>query len=400
LVTSKNILYFIPGLTRSYGGIFQYTFTILQMLKDMDRVKIYVFSEQVLPELDQLSSECDNIYRIPINECLDQGLAFQVNRVKRKLNEVIFGTDGSKGFKLNFAVNKAIRKYNIDLVHTPFELMPIQKDVPVLATIHDLQERHFPEYFNAAELAKRAMIKQDIANRSAGIVCSFEHVKKDIVGILGASEENVHVCLPSMEGLWFKDYKGTDLKPMNFAKPFILYPAATWKHKNHVCLLKAVARSMEEHAQDFKLICTGALTPYYKEIQSLMLELELGDDQVEFRGVVSEEELFSLYMHCQAVVVPTKYEAGSFPLIESIFLERPVICSDVTSLPETIGDTRFTFDPDDVQALADLIHVLMTDADYLKAAVENSKSMQERLRAPGTAEKIKEIYFNLSCWAD
>jgi glycosyltransferase involved in cell wall biosynthesis len=79
------------------------------------------------------------------------------------------------------------------------------------------------------------------------------------------------------------------------------------------------------------------------------------------------------------VVIPTLYEAGSFPLLEAMSLQAPVICSSVTSLPETIGDTRFVFDPLDIEKMASLIIELLDDSELRATNIVNGKQRIKKL---------------------
>ncbi len=102
--------------------------------------------------------------------------------------------------------------------------------------------------------------------------------------------------------------------------------------------------------------------------------------KIHFVGTVPETKLTWLYKNCSLVVIPTLYEAGSFPLLEAMVLGVPVICSAVTSLPETIGDERFLFNPHDVKEIADII-LRMLASDKLKAdSIENGFSAIQRLK--------------------
>jgi len=97
------------------------------------------------------------------------------------------------------------------------------------------------------------------------------------------------------------------------------------------------------------------------------------NEQVSFLGFVSIAELYSLYIYSDLVVIPTLYEAGSFPLIEAMSLKKPVICSNVTSLPETIGDNRFVFNPDNEIEMAKMILDMLENKELRSLNIENSK---------------------------
>ena len=60
------------------------------------------------------------------------------------------------------------------------------------------------------------------------------------------------------------------------------------------------------------------------------------------------------------MIVPTLFEAASFPIWEAFRLGVPVACSNVTSLPRQVGDAALVFDPYDVDAMAKAVEVLWT----------------------------------------
>jgi glycosyltransferase involved in cell wall biosynthesis len=147
--------------------------------------------------------------------------------------------------------------------------------------------------------------------------------------------------------------------------------------------------------QNLKLICTGGTAHHYHaEVLAQVDELKLSD-AVLFPGIVPEDELRWLYEHTALVTIPTKYEAGSFPLFEAMLLGSPVICSHVTSLPETIGDRRFLFDPDDTESLASLIFRMLTDNVFRQENLANSATQAERLRRVNAAAYFYDAYRQL-----
>ncbi|MCZ7616700.1 MAG: glycosyltransferase [Ignavibacteriaceae bacterium] len=142
-------------------------------------------------------------------------------------------------------------------------------------------------------------------------------------------------------------------------------------HKNHLRLLEAL-KEVQKRIPDIKLICTGNKTDYYSSIEKKLKELGL-EDSVKFLGIVPEEDLIGLYKNTSLVVIPTLYEAGSGPLYEAMRYEVPVICAKTTSLPETIGDERFVFDPKNTEDLANLIDKMLTDDKLRAENLLNSK---------------------------
>ena len=118
-------------------------------------------------------------------------------------------------------------------------------------------------------------------------------------------------------------------------------------------------------------------------------------NQIVLKGIVNQDDLYSIYQNASGVVVPTLYEAGSYPLYESLYIEKPVVCSNVTSLPETIGNEQFVFNPLDKNDIADKIEKLYFDENYRNDSKLNSMKMKNELKSNDSIQIIYSIYRSL-----
>lgn len=279
------------------------------------------------------------------------------------------------------------------------ELPHLAPPVPYLITMHDVQELHFPENFTPAQRAIRAVQYWKALEKAGLVIVSFDHVKQDLIKYFGLPEDKIHVCpIPFRDiSLQKPTVAAAQIyeRKYELLTPFLLYPAHTWRHKNHLRLLQALREVRQRRGQNLKLICTGGTEHHYHaEVVAQVAELGL-DDAVLFSGIVPEDELRWLYEQAVLVTIPTKYEAGSFPLFEAMMLGSPVICSNVTSLPETIGDDRFIFAADDAESLANLILRMHTDTVFRRANIANSAAQAERLRRVNAAAFFYDAYRKL-----
>ena len=283
--------------------------------------------------------------------------------------------------------------------HVPYHVPPLLRlNVPHVVTVHDAQELRFPEYFSPAQRAIRAMHNWQALDQAHKIIVSYEHVKADLLKYFRTPPEKIHVCpIPfaairwpeptAAEASWYDE----KYKPW---RPFLLYPAQTWPHKNHARLLEALQIARQTGEPDLRLICTGQENEHQPEVLARAEELRLGGAAL-FTGAVPEAELAWLYRNTALVVVPTEYEAGSFPVLEAMALGVPVICSDVTSLPEAIGDRRFVFSPYDVEAMAALIRRMLADDSLRAENVANGARRAADLRGVNAAAPFYATYRSL-----
>jgi glycosyltransferase involved in cell wall biosynthesis len=385
-----NILINIPDLGKEYGGVYQYSVALLKILaKGNLPHHFYVLCNNPDQDIKEIVEEHSNFNftktQPPIYSRFKLFRLKMINFLFRKLGL-------KKRFKKDDLYDCIISEYNIDIIHTPLQSLIKKTNVKSITTLHDVQELHFPEFFTSAQRASRAVNYKKVIDGADAVIVSYNHVKNDIVKYFNKPERQVHTLLLDMQDLWFKKItirSGKVLDKFNLPSNFLLYPASSWEHKNHLRLIEAIKwiDNPEIH-----LICTGNPTEHYAKLIKPFIEEHGLTDKVKFVGIVSDEELFELYHKCRAVVIPTLYEAGSFPLIESILMGIPVVCSKVTSLPETIGDVRFVFDPINIEDLADKINKIWSDDIYRKENVDLLKIQANKLYYNNAAYNIHAIY--------
>jgi glycosyltransferase involved in cell wall biosynthesis len=98
-------------------------------------------------------------------------------------------------------------------------------------------------------------------------------------------------------------------------------------------------------------------------------------DRVVFTGWVDERDKAVLYSKCLGFVFPSEYEGFGLPPLEALSCGAPVITSDVSSLPEVVGDAAITVSPSDVDGLAQAMLSLVSDP-----------VLRERLMTSGLAQ--------------
>lgn len=120
-------------------------------------------------------------------------------------------------------------------------------------------------------------------------------------------------------------------------------------------------------------------------------KLGLADDVV-VTGYVSDAELSNLYRHCFSFVYPTWYEGFGLPVLEAMNFGRPVIASDVTSIPEITGDAAILTTPGEVADLVNGMISLEQNKDLRMELVDKMPKRLELFSWDESAKKLVDIY--------
>jgi glycosyltransferase involved in cell wall biosynthesis len=159
--------------------------------------------------------------------------------------------------------------------------------------------------------------------------------------------------------------------PTSNHEPRILFLGRLDYEKHIHNLLKAVALLPKSLNVKVEVVGDGGEREYLEKLAK-----ELGIDQnVEFRGHITDQELPKAYERATLFAMPSIAELQSIATMEAMASGRPVVAADAMALPHLVhdGDNGYLFPPDDVKALADrLLKVLTANQAELDRLSENS----------------------------
>lgn len=296
-------------------------------------------------------------------------------------------------YRLN-PLRSRVNRLDADVLHIPLNIPPIFGiNKALVITVHDVQEIHFPGYFDANERMRRAVNYKVGMDEADGVVVWFDHVKEDLQRYFQLDASRIRSCLPPVANDWFEHVKASTPDVLqdryHLNKPYVFYPAATWEHKNHLVLLQALMKVRQNHP-DVQLVCTGHQSEYMQHIRSWMEANQT--DWVHFLGIVEESDLLGLYQHAEMVVFPSLYEGGGIPAFEAMRMSIPILCSNIYPFRQSIGSERFLFDPNQPDDVADKVNRMLEEADYRNENIENSRSQTKKFNEMDAASSFIQAY--------
>jgi glycosyltransferase involved in cell wall biosynthesis len=282
-----------------------------------------------------------------------------------------------------------------DVVHFPtqgYELCAL----PTIYNPHDLQHLHYPQFFTPYDLACRETIYRAACHFAATVAVGTQWIKDDVVRRYGTDPAKVQVIPWASPTQFYRDAAADHLTAVlrryQLERPFALYPAVCWPHKNHLRLLEALAHLRNAEGRTIRLVCTGSkYEPHWPKIESCLRELNL-QSQVKFLGFVPEEDLRSLYRLAQFLVMPTLYEADSCPIHEAWSEGLPVASSSATALPDQVLDAGLLFDPMEVPAIADALARMSSDGELRDELREKGRRRVKDFDWQRTAKAYRAVY--------
>ena len=142
-------------------------------------------------------------------------------------------------------------------------------------------------------------------------------------------------------------------------RPYFVYPAITYPHKNHAVLVAALARLADTHPDAALVLCGG--TAGAEEALAAAVAVSGVGERVVRPGRVSGDDLVALYRGASAMVFPSRYEGFGLPVLEAMQLGCPVIVADACALPGVVAGAGVVVPADDPDAWAAAMADLLDD---------------------------------------
>jgi glycosyltransferase involved in cell wall biosynthesis len=172
---------------------------------------------------------------------------------------------------------------------------------------------------------------------------------------------------------------------------FILSVGTLQPRKNFVRLIEAYGRLIERMAHPVHLVIAGQkgwlFEPIFRRVEELGFK-----ERVTFLGFFADEDLPVLYNLADLFVLPSLYEGFGLPPLEAMACGIPVIASDVSSLPEVLGDAAKMVDPLDVGALANVMHRVLSDEPLRRRMVGKGLARAARFTWRDAALGARQAY--------
>ena len=292
-------------------------------------------------------------------------------------------------FWLNILLPAKARKLRLDLLHMPANIISPTLRIPQVCTIHDA---HFITNPKGRDSLWRLYARWSFryaARHADQIICVSNASRDEVVRLLGADPENIDV-VPN--GLPHRVSQAADLEAAAKYAPYILTVGSTDPNKNFPALVEAFAELIATgRAQDHKLVLAGPPGSDHPNLEKLINEKSL-QNHVILAGRVSDSRLAALYQKASLFAFPTLCEGFGFPPLEAMSYGVAVAASNAPCVPETLGEAALFFDPRDITAMADKIHLLLSNQELRDRLIQAGYEQAKKFTWEKTAELTMASY--------
>jgi glycosyltransferase involved in cell wall biosynthesis len=284
-----------------------------------------------------------------------------------------------------------IRRAGIDLLHGMALVGPAASDCPSVITVHDLSFLFYPDHFPASRRLYLRTFTRLSVQRARRVIAISENTRRDVVQQYGVSPDQVDRIYYGLDPIFRPlppDQVAEFRRRRGLPERFLLFVGTLEPRKNVAGLVEAYACLPGDCPP---LLLVGGKGWLYDDIFARVEALNLAD-RVRFVGYIPGEELPWWYNAAELFVYPSVYEGFGLPPLEAMACGTPVVSSNVSSLPEVVGEAGLLVDPADSQALIGAMGQVLVDADR-RRAMRDAGLAQARLFAwPEAARQTVACY--------
>ncbi len=277
-----------------------------------------------------------------------------------------------------------------DVLHFPYDSSVVWKRGKFVITIHDVK----PLIFRALRPRRglRSCVERllipDRQKQADHVLTVSECSRRDIMERLCFPGERISVVYPGIDRDQFKPDGIASSRPNS--RPYILCVAGSDPTKNVEALLDAFAQLPCELREAHDVMLVGDLRRR-QDVRDRVGQLGIVA-QTKFANVVNDAQLVSLYQHARAFVFPSRYEGFGFPVLEAMACGCPVITSNISSLPEVVGDAALLADPSDSNGIARHLEQVLADEGLRRRLREKGLIRAAQFSWERTARETLRVY--------
>lgn len=305
-----------------------------------------------------------------------------------------------------FQLPLAVRRYKLDIYHSISDTLPIFSKAKFVLFVAEIPDYRIEPARKDKRISLYARLSQGYnmfffrpsLDKAKLIIASSNSTRDDLIHRYKVDKNKIRVLYHAADEQFCaagdeKALLDTQRK-YNVEAGYILHISSSDPRDNTCAVIRAYQRARCASKIPQKLIIGGNVGLKESGLERLIRELNLRDSVI-FTGRLTEKELVALYQAADLFIDPSLYEGFGLQVVEAMSCGIPVITSNLTSLPEIVGDAGILLDPADIQGLASTLVRVLTDAQLRSSMRQKSLQRAKFFSWDKTARETLAIYDEL-----
>ncbi|MGI9543363.1 MAG: glycosyltransferase family 4 protein [Cyclobacteriaceae bacterium] len=250
-----------------------------------------------------------------------------------------------------------------------------------ITTLHDIAYTVNPKWFSWKFTAWYKFLIPRLLKTSRKVITVSEFSKDQISDYYGVPKSKIEVVYNAVSDV----FTPSQSTYVDQAQPYFLTVCSLSPRKNLKRTLEAF-ELVRTTRPEVKLIVVGdqRLKPFAKYDLTELLQAP----NVVVKGYVSDQEMVNLYGKASGFIFTSLYEGFGIPPLEAAAMGCPCVASNVTAMPEVLGDSVCYCDPTSVEDIALAMQKLLEDPKYRRDLIDRGYQNLKRFDWEQSATKI------------
>ncbi len=292
-----------------------------------------------------------------------------------------------------------LEREKVDLCHSTFLYAPWVLPHRYIVTVHDTVKFLSGNGGSLADTIRFHRTRQTL-RRAVRVLTVSAATRRDLQSLFGLPPDKIQVVHNALDSHLQKPPPENEIEKVlqrySIHNPYVLYAGSARPHKNLPRLIEAFALvkdELREHPtyKDLKLLIIGDEIGKHPELRHAVVKCRSQND-VRFLGFVPPAQLGVFYKRAVVFAFPSLHEGFGLPPLEAMAHGTPVLASNVSSLPEVLGDAALLVNPGKVFDISRGILHLLLDDDLRGTLAERGRRQVAKYSWKDSVKTILQVY--------
>lgn len=266
----------------------------------------------------------------------------------------------------------AAKKFKADILVSLDGFCSLTTVIPQVLAVHDLAFLHYPKFIAKHHLWFYKMHQKKFLNKAKAVVTVSNFSKQDIVKHYKIDERKINIVYNAARDVFKPVEERTkhEIKQhYSRGHEYFLFVGGVHPRKNLMRLIKAFSIFKKRQLSSMKLLVVGRLAWQYDDIVEKLKTYKYRDDVI-LLDYLPDNELAKVTASAYALVYPSLFEGFGVPIVEAMACGTPVLCSNITSMPEIADNAGWKFNPEDENDIAQKMMQVYKDETLRSRLIE------------------------------
>lgn len=257
------------------------------------------------------------------------------------------------------------------------------RSVPTVTTIFDFVSFLFPDQHNRKAVVLEKLWLRQAMRFSKKLIAISEHTKADAIKLFNIKPSKINVTLlaPSLSD------SGENIKIPG--ENIILFIGTLEPRKNLVRLIEAFNK-LRNNGISATLALVGGWGWQSQAIKQAIEDSRFKQD-IKVLGYLKNVNKNALYKQAKVFAFATLYEGFGLPPLEAMANGVPVITSNISSLPEVVGDAAILVNPKNSEEIYLALKKIITNPEVTNNLINKGYAQVRKFSWEDTVQKTLDI---------